>query len=247
MNETSVQKQVQELSQKINQPRQFVKELELLFKFWGNEKAVVESKRTIPNISKIFGVSFPIQDVIALEISKLGASDPEMILNLLKTLWQSSSLEARIITAKILGKVAKKAPEKTLALIKNLLKDIDNWAVCDTLATQGIRGIMPANNDKIFVLALKCIKDRNKWIKRFGVVTTVELAHNKKFEIPEKVFDIVKPLMGAEDADIKKAISWALREISKRKPEMVRDFLKNYQKSKDKNTQWIVKEGSKKL
>lgn len=247
MNKTFIQKQVQTLFPKISQPQQFVKELELLFKSWGDEKSIAESKRTIPNISKIFGVSFPIQDIIALEISKLGASDPEVILNLLKALWRSSSLEAQIITAKALGKVAKKAPEKTLTLIKNLLRDIDNWAVCDTLATQGIRGIMPAHSDKILILSLKCIKNKNKWIKRFGIVTVVELAHNKKLKISTKVFEIIKPLMTAEDADIKKAVAWALREISKRKPEMVRDFLKNYQKSQNKNTQWIIKDGSKKL
>ncbi len=247
MNKIAIQKQIQKLIQKINQPRQFIQELELLFKSWGDEKAIAESKRTIPNVNKIFGVSFPIQDVIAVEISKLDASHADAVLSLLKTLWQSSSLEAQIITAKALGKVAKKAPEKTLTLIKKLLRDIDNWAVCDTLATQGLRDLIKTHKEEILELVLDSIKDKNKWIKRFGVVTLVELAHNKKLEIPKKVFDIIKPLMTAEDADIKKAVAWTLREISKREPKMVKDFLSNYEKSQDKNTQWITKEGSKKL
>jgi 3-methyladenine DNA glycosylase AlkD len=53
--------------------------------------------------------------------------------------------------------------------------------------------------------------------------------------------------MVAKDADIKKAVAWTLREISKREPEMVNNFLKSYQDSPNKNTQWIMKQGSKKL
>ena len=247
MNKSSIQKQIQKLAPRINQPQQFVQELELLFNSWGSEKAIAESKRIIPNVNKIFGVNFSIQNILAKEISNMSLPSAKAMLRLLEVLWQSRSLEAQIVVSKALGKLGKKAPDESLNLIASFLPDIKNWAVCDTLATQGIRGLMPTHNDRILALALKCIKNKNKWIKRFAVVTIVELAHNKKLEIPKKVFDIIKPLITAEDADVKKAVAWALREISKREPKMVKNFLKDYQNSQDKNVQWVVKEGSKKL
>lgn len=218
-----------------------------MFKKWGDDKAVVQCQRTIPGARKCFGVSFPLQDIIAQEISKFKVSKIEQIFSLLKCLWLSDSLEAQIITSKILSKIGRKEPEKTLIFIKSLLNNINNWAVCDTLATQGLRGIINKIGEEILPLAIQNIKGKNKWIKRFDVVTIVELTHNKKLKIPKRVFNIIKPLMTAEDSDIKKAIAWALREISKKEPEMVKNFLKEYQNSQDKNTQWIIKQGSKKL
>lgn len=247
MNKLSIQKQIQKSAQKINQPQQFAKELEDLLDSLSDEKATVNYKRIIPKMGKTFGVPKPALDIIAQEISRFGQKDPQATLKLLKTLWQKGSLEERTIVAKTLGKIGKKAPKEGLDLIKSFLKDIDNWSICDVLATQALRGIIVEHKDEILELALKCIKDDNKWIQRFGVVTTVELAHNKKLEIPERTFDVIKPLMRSEDSDLKKAVAWALREISKREPEVVRDFLRTYQSSKNKNTQWVLKQGSKKL
>lgn len=247
MNKLSIQKQARKLAQKINQPQQFTKELEILLESLGDEEATASYRRIIPEMGKTFGVPKPALDIIAQEISKAGERNPETTLELLKTLWQKGTFEGRTITAKALGRIGKKAPEKSLNLTKSFLQDIDNWSICDVLATQGLRGIIASHKDEILDLALGCIKDKNKWIKRFGVVTIVELAHNKKLEIPRGVFDIIAPLMTAGDSDIKKAVAWALREISKREPDVVKGFLKNYQDSQNKNIQWIVREGSKKL
>lgn len=247
MNKLSIQKQIQKLSPKINQPQIFIKELEALLISLSDEKATANYKRIIPKMGKTFGVPKPALDIIAGEISKLEQKEPKIILELFKTLWQKGSFEERTITAKALGSIGKKTPKESFNLIISFLKDIDNWSICDVLATQAIRGIITTHKDEILNLAFKCIKDKNKWIQRFGVITIVELAHNKKLEIPKKVFDIIKPLMESENPDLKKAVAWTLREISKRKPEMVKDFLKNYQSSQDKNTQWIVREGNKKL
>ena len=53
--------------------------------------------------------------------------------------------------------------------------------------------------------------------------------------------------MRERDRDVKKAVAWTLREISKKNPKVVYEFLQRYIASKDENTKWIVKEGSKKL
>ena len=53
--------------------------------------------------------------------------------------------------------------------------------------------------------------------------------------------------MKEEDKDVKKAIAWALREITKKDPESVFEFLKKWVKVEDKNTKWIIKDGMKEL
>jgi 3-methyladenine DNA glycosylase AlkD len=53
--------------------------------------------------------------------------------------------------------------------------------------------------------------------------------------------------MKEEDKDVKKAIGWALREITKKDPESVFKFLQKWAKVKDKNVRAIIKAGMKKL
>jgi 3-methyladenine DNA glycosylase AlkD len=53
--------------------------------------------------------------------------------------------------------------------------------------------------------------------------------------------------MKEEDENVKKAIGWALREITKKDPESVFKFLQKWAEIKDKNTRWIIKAGMKKL
>ncbi|MBC7091234.1 MAG: DNA alkylation repair protein [Nitrososphaeria archaeon] len=44
-----------------------------------------------------------------------------------------------------------------------------------------------------------------------------------------------------------KAIGWALREVTKKDPDSVFEFLQKWSEVEDKNTKWIIKEGMKKL
>jgi 3-methyladenine DNA glycosylase AlkD len=53
--------------------------------------------------------------------------------------------------------------------------------------------------------------------------------------------------MEEKDKDVKKAISWALREISKKQEKAVFEFLQNYAKTNNIHTKQIIKEGMKKL
>ena len=59
--------------------------------------------------------------------------------------------------------------------------------------------------------------------------------------------ELLDEAMKEEDKDVKKAIGWALREITKKDPESVFEFLQKWSKVEDKNTKWIRKEGMKKL
>jgi len=109
----------------------------------------------------------------------------------------------------------------------------------------GVEPIVYSNPELVLPFSEKWIKDKDKWIKRFGVVT---LRGYKKVKTTNKVFKILDTVMENDDKDVKKAVSWILREITKFNPKEVFEFLTKWTKSKpDKNTQWIIKDGMKKL
>ena len=81
--------------------------------------------------------------------------------------------------------------------------------------------------------------------KFFGVVT---LRGYKKVQTTNKVFEILDLVMEDNEKDIKKAVSWILREITKRNPNEVAEFLTRWAKANPgKDARWIIKEGMKKL
>jgi 3-methyladenine DNA glycosylase AlkD len=57
---------------------------------------------------------------------------------------------------------------------------------------------------------------------------------------------LLDEMMREKDKDVKKAIGWALREITKKDPEAVFKFLQKWAKQ-DKNARSIVRDGMKKF
>jgi len=118
-----------------------------------------------------------------------------------------------LLAVKILGNFANKDPKRAIKLIEKFSKDISDWAVCDTLATQGIRKITKGKQKEIFALSKKYISSKNLWQRRFAIVLLIELnrsGFNKKEikKLAEKIKDDKEPY-------IRKAIVWLAKELKK--------------------------------
>jgi 3-methyladenine DNA glycosylase AlkD len=164
---------------------------------------------------------------------------------LLETIWNEGSFEARLIAGKSVQKFCPKNPKICLDFVSSVLSDLDNWAVCDNLAMFGVEPIVYSNPEIVLPLSEKWIKDENKWIRRFGVVT---LRGYRKVQTINEVFNILDLVMEDEDSDVKKAVSWVLREITKKNPDDVAEFLTGRAKANpSKDARWIIKDGIKKL
>ena len=164
---------------------------------------------------------------------------------MIETIWNEGSFEARQIAGKSLEKIGQKNPRICLEFISSVLPDLDNWANCDNLAMCGVEPIVYQSPELVLPLSEKWIKDENKWIRRFRVVS---LRGYKKIQITDKVLEILDLVMEDKDKDIKKAVSWILREITKKNSSEVAKFLMKWTKANpSKDTKWVIKDGMKKL
>jgi len=240
-----IQKRIKELLEKAEKPKEFTEGLQELLKSYVNRDATKNYRRIIPDTGKFYGVPLPILRVIAAEIGKFIQKEPAMAKLLLETIWNENSFEARQIAGKCLGKVGPKNPKVCLDFVSSALPYLDNWAVCDNLAMFGVEPIVNQSPELVLSLSEKWVKDENKWIRRFGVVS---LRGYKGIKASDNVFDILDVVMKDDDKDVKKAISWILREITKFNHEEIFTFLTKWAKSKpDNNIQWVIKDGMKKL
>jgi len=245
MNKTQIQEKTKKLLEKADKPKEFTKGLQGLLKSNVNRDATKNYQRIIPDTGKFYGVPLPILRLISAEIEKFIQKETTKALLLLETIWNESSFEARQIAGKSLEKFGPKNPKVCLDFISSILPELDNWANCDNLAMYGVKPIVCQSPELILPLSEKWIKDKNKWIRRFGVVS---LLGYKKIQITDKAFRILDLVMEDKDKDIKKAVSWILREITKKNPDEVAEFLMKWAKANpSKDARWIIKDGMKKL
>ena len=245
MDKILIQKGTKELLEKADKPKEFTKELQEILKCYVDKEATKNYQRIIPDTGKFYGVPKPVLWVIALQVGKFIQKEPIKAKVLLKTIWNEGSYESKQIAGKSIEKFSPKNPKLCLDFISFALPDIDNWSVCDCLAMYGVTPIVYSNPKIVLPLTEKWIKDNNKWIRRFGVIS---LLGYKRIKVTDKVFEILDFVMKEDEPDVKKAVSWILREITKKNPDEVTKFLIKWVKTNpSKDTKWIIKDGMKKL
>lgn len=245
MDKLLIQKRTRELLKKAESPEEFTKELQGLLKSNLDIGATKNYQRIIPDTGKFYGVPLPILNVIATDIGKFIQKEPAKARALLETIWNESSFEARQIAGKGLEKFGPQNPKLCLDFISSILPDLNNWAVCDILAMSGVEPIVYSKPELVLPLSETWIKSKNKWIRRFAVVT---LRGYKRIPTTDKVFKILDLVMEDTDKDVKRAASWVLRELTKKNSSEVAQFLTKWAKSSpNKDTIWIIKDGVKKL
>ena len=245
MDKNIIRTRVKNILENVDDSKEFKINLQNLLKLYIDKERTKNYQRIIPDTGKFHGVAKPILHIIAAEIGKFHKINPEKASQLSNMIWDEGSYEAKQIVGKSLEKFALKHPKICLNFISKKLNEIDNWSVCDSLAMYSIEPIVLSDPDLVLPLSEEWINSENKWIRRFGVVT---LRGYKRVKTTNQVFNILDTIMVDNEKDVKKAVSWILREITKGNPDEVAEFLKKWaQKNPSKHTRWIIKDGMKKL
>jgi len=182
---------------------------------------------------------------IGQELSKLLINEKWKFEKLME-LWKKGKRDEKLIVISALGEISKKDYENSKQFVLNVLKDIIDWEICDQLSLKVIVNLAVQNQKELFSLMHEWIKSKNKWIRRLAVATIPPYIRAKGTE-SKTCLKLLNKVMKEKDRDVKKAIGWALREITKKDPKSVFEFLQKWAKIKDKNIKWIIKEGMKKL
>jgi len=181
-------------------------EIRKILKNKSSRKVRESTKKFVPTIEKQYGAK-------ALVLNEIVKKIKEPDFDLVERLWKSEYFEEKLLASKILGKICKKNPEKTLKLIKKLSKDISDWAVCDTLACHGIRKIVIIKQKEIFEISEELIKSKNLWQRRFALVLLVNFTKDKNLK--KEIEKNLKKVKDDKEHYVQKAIIWLKNELKK--------------------------------
>ena len=214
----------------------------------------LENERT----GKLNMVKTPVLNTIGKELGKLIAKEDWKFERLLK-LWRLSfenakrleygittGREIRYVVINALGEISKKDYESAKKFVLIILNDLNDWETVDALALRVVVNLAKQNREEVFQLLNKWVASESKWIRRLAMATIAPYIRAKPNNA-KLCLEVIEKLMQENDKDVKKAVAWALREISKKNAEAVYNFLQKYGNSKDVSTRWIIREGSRKL
>lgn len=134
--------------------------------------------------------------------------------------------EEKIIHAYAIGYV-KEDISFQINLVKDFIKQIDNWSICDALC-QNMQ-FAKTNQEDVFDYLISMKESTNQWEVRIIAVTL--LSHYLNDNYVDKVLEILDCLNDI-DYIAQMAIAWALATIMAKYPEKTFEFLKNTNISK---------------
>jgi 3-methyladenine DNA glycosylase AlkD len=184
--------------------------------------------------------------------SRLGVSVPEMRKiakavghdhPLALALWKTGIAEAQIVAALIDDPAAVSS-----AQMDRWVKDFDSWDVCDQ-ACLSLFDKSPLAWRKIPEWAER----EEEFVKRAAFALIAGLAWHDKQAVDQTFVDLFPILMKGADDDrnfVKKAVSWAIRNIGKRNPKLNRaavKLAKDIQRMGSKAARWVAADAIREL
>ncbi|HEY4667606.1 MAG TPA: DNA alkylation repair protein, partial [Anaerolineales bacterium] len=159
------------------------------------------------------------------------------------SLWKTGIAEARIVAAFVDDPAA-----VTSAQMDRWVKDFDSWDVCDQ-ACLSLFDKSPLAWQKIPRWAGR----EQEFVKRAAFALIAGLAWHDKQAADQRFTDLFPILMKGADDDrnyVKKAVSWAIRNIGKRNPKLNRaavKLAKDIQRMDSKASRWVAADAMREL
>lgn len=200
----------------------------------------------VPTKLEIYGVRVPHLREIARDWQRARKKIArEDLMALVETMWDGESREERLLAIYLLGRYKRWIPHLTWAHFERWRQGLDNWEVNDGLA-QWVLGVwLLADPDARLDHLRDLIADEDVWSRRLALVATVPINRGHTgFTIPDLTLELVDQVKEERHPMITKAVSWALREMTKTHPDRVSAYL---EENRNVLAAHVVREVSNKL
>ena len=188
------------------------------------------AKTMFPTQMEVLGVRNPaMKELIKEWWGTLKLWKPEQLLDFAKELVATKIFECNQVAYELLWKNKDALRIITLNDIEILGQNIDNWVTVDTLSVL-ISGWAWRENQISDEDVLNWLQTENRWWRRTAVVSTVPLNLRSRGGSGDvkRTLLICEKIVHDRDDMIIKALSWALRELSKSDKKAVESFMKKY-------------------
>jgi 3-methyladenine DNA glycosylase AlkD len=183
-------------------------------------------RRTIPTGPKVYGLRVPqLRDIVRTWVRDHQQVAYDDLVALVDSLWNGESREERMLFTYLLEHYKPLVPNLTRAHFERWHRSLDNWEVTDGLGWVLALWLLGDPDTRLDYLG-ELIADQDVWSRRLALVATTSINRGHTgFTIPNLTLELVDRVKEERHPMITKAVSWALREMTKSCPERVAAYL----------------------
>jgi 3-methyladenine DNA glycosylase AlkD len=243
------------LADDVHDPDAFASALEAGFARLADPEYQQGEQRIAPGLGTVLGVRWPLNAAVARGFrGATKGQSPTTLLYLADRLFRSEPLEVRWFAFGILERLVPDEPERTWQLLRRAAREAADWITVDTLAHPYGRGILlePYRWAELEQLVFS----PNRWERRLvgstvATIPFIDRTRGRQPEVATHGLELVGQLIGDDEPDVQKALSWALRSLIVIDPAAVaafaRDETETARASGDGHRAWVIRDTLPKL
>ncbi|HEX2069322.1 MAG TPA: DNA alkylation repair protein [Actinomycetota bacterium] len=202
-------------------PARLARSIEAELKRLGSSERAAGEKQYLKSDLTFYGTTLGEMRRLAKEVSKSAELDHDDVIALSEELWSKPVFERRMIAVVLLELHARDLHPPDLRLIERLIRESKTWALVDGLAGDVV-GTMALQHNIRRTLD-RWAKDAVFWVRRSSLLAELKpLKAGAPFEPFAKRADA---MLEETEFFIRKAIGWVLREMSKKRPDEVYEWI----------------------
>lgn len=185
------------------------------------------------------GIPVPVLKAIGDELAKAARKDVDGFIPLAQLLWDEYGREGRIVALIIFGAMELIEPQHLVPMLKELCKHCNSWEDADRLAMDAVEPIVRKYPDGWLNEIVGWLKDENKWVRRASI-TIIGRLPMKYPAYTSQCLELAEYILFDTDTDVKKAVSFAIRNCARSDPRLACEFLKKQIPPADPAAVWVL-------
>lgn len=190
----------------------------------GTPERAVGEKAYLKSDLDFLGVTvWQIRAEVKATVAELPGLDHDQLVELVEALWYEPIFDRRMAATVLLEMRSGLLDVHDLALLERLLRESHTWALVDALAGDVVGSILAADAKGTSRVLDRWATDGDFWIRRSALLAWLRpLRHGAPLD---RFLAYADAMLDEKEFFIRKAIGWVLREVGKRRPAEVLDWL----------------------
>jgi len=188
---------------------------------------------------KTAGTPVAVLKAMGQEIGKEARKRVDDFIPLACHLWDHYGREGRILASTFLGPMELVAPKEVIPVIYQLAQTCIAWEDCDQLTMSALEPIVRKDPPGYLDRLAPWVADENKWVRR-AAITAIGRLPMKRSEYTARCLELVEPVLGDADLDVKRALSFAIRVSARGQVAPVHDFIRAHRDAADADSIWVL-------
>jgi 3-methyladenine DNA glycosylase AlkD len=167
------------------------------------------------------GVGVPATRAIVTDAYRNQPITHDDLIDLVHRLWETSVYEQRLAAVLFLTRGASTVDMTDLALVEHMIRTSNTWALVDPLSIDVVSAIIDSTTVTAADRTLDVwAADSDFWIRRAALLSSLRTVRRADGD-PARFFRYAEQMITEKEFFIRKAIGWVLRDMSRKRPDLV--------------------------